>query len=127
MRLDVSHDVVSGADSDRDAIYIDKRIPQFSSRLTDRSGRPANLWKYLSLHEIYEARDMANGMGYDQAHLRATAKEHAAVVGDGVDWRRYEAEINGYLASIEHEKAANPPPPDQHVAPHRALRKQGHR
>ena len=127
MRIDNQHDVVSGADSDKDAIYIDKRIPQYSPKLKDKSGRPANLWKYLSIHEISEARDMQNGMGYDKAHIRATIRERTAVLADGVDWKEYEAEINGHLSGIEHEKAANPPPATQHVAPHRAIRRQGRR
>ena len=127
MRIDNTRDVVSGADSDKDAIYIDKRIPQYSPKLKDKSGRPANLWKYLSIHEISEAKDMANGMGYDKAHIRATIRERTAVLQDGVDWQAYEHEINGHLSSIEREKATNPPPSDQHVAPHRAVRKQGHR
>ncbi len=127
MRIDNTHDVVSGADSDKEAIYIDKRIPQYSPKLKDKSGRPANLWKYLSIHEIEEARLMADGMGYDPAHVRATTKERGAVQRDGVDWKRYSDEIDQYLKHIEREKEKNPPPADQHVAPHRAIRRQGKR
>ena len=128
MRIDNKHDVVSGADSDKSAVYIDRRIPQFSQILKGRGGRPANLWKYLSVHEIEEARLMAKGMGYDQAHDRATAKERQAVQADGVDWTRYTAQINGYLAATENQKVKNPPPAGQHYnMPHRHHRRQGKR
>ena len=120
MRIDNSHDVVSGADSDRSAIYIDRRIPQHSKRLKDKNGRPANLWKYLSVHETHEAKHMSRGVGYDQAHKIATAEERATVQRDGVSWPHYTQEINGYLSHIEHEKPKNPPPNDQHVAPRKA-------
>lgn len=128
MRIDHSHDVVSGADSDKTAVYIDRRIPQYSPKLKDKNGKPANLWKYLSIHETKEAKAMAGGMSYSSAHTNiATPAERKAVLDDGVSWKLYEAEINGYLAKIEHEKAKNPPPADQHVMPHRALRRQGKR
>ncbi len=127
MRIDNKHDVVSGADSDKHAIYIDRCIPQYSRKVKDKNGRPANLWKYLSVHETEEARLMAKGMGYDPAHIRATAKERAAVQVDGVDWRGYEAEIDGYLKIARDKKETNPPPADQHVMPHRAIRRKGKR
>lgn len=127
MRIDNSHDVVSGADSDRNAIYIDRRIPQHSARLKDKNGRPANLWKYLSVHETNEAQHMGRGASYDAAHKIATAAERQSVERDGVSWPHYEAEINGYLAHIEKQRPKNPPPNDLHVAPHRALRRKGHR
>ena len=127
MRIDNSHDVVSGADSDSRAIYIDRRIPQFSPRLRSSAGRPLNLWKHLSTHESWEAHLMGKGFDYEAAHKEATAREKRGVEKDGCSWKEYEAEINGYLAHIEKEKATNPPPPDQHVRPHRALRRQGKR
>ncbi len=127
MRIDNTRDVTSGADSDSQAIYIDRTIPQFSRTLRDAAGRPANLWKYLSVHEITEARAMAAGLPYEKAHLLATSQERQAVERDGVSWKLYEAEINGHLSHIEGKKPKNPPPPDQHVAPHRAVRRGGQR
>ena len=127
MRIDNTHDVVSGADSDTKAIYIDRRIPRLSPRLKDKRGGRANLWKYLTMHETTEAKLMAGGMGYDPAHRRATMRERALVESDGISWEAYEHEINGYLAHIEREKVEKPPPSDQHVAPHRTLRRRGKR
>jgi hypothetical protein len=122
--IDNSHDVVSGANSSKDPngpVYIDRRIPQFSPKLKDRNGQPANLWKYLAVHERVEADAMRDGMSYDHAHSRfATPAERAAVAADGVDWNAYTHEIDGYLDRIEHERAENPPP-DTHVDPQAAI------
>lgn len=35
-------------------------------------------WPYIFLHEVSEWRDMANGMGYEEAHARANALEYQA-------------------------------------------------
>jgi hypothetical protein len=123
--IDNSHDVVSGANSAKDPkgpVYVDRRIPEFSPTLKDRNGQPANLWKYLATHERTEAEAEARGMPYLKAHTDvATPAERAAVEADGVSWKAYTDEIDGYLAHIEHEKAANPPTEPLHVDPGAAI------
>ena len=122
MRIDHAHDVVSGADSDKSTIYIDRRIPQFSPRLKDKAGRPANLWKYLALHETKEAQAMAKGMEYVRAHNTvATPAEKQAVDADGVSWKLYSDEMDGYLDKIEREKVTRPPPKSLHIDPKKAV------
>ena len=122
MRIDHAHDVVSGADSSPTVVYIDRRIPQYSRRLKTKGGQPANLWKYLSVHETTEAKAMAGGMSYDKAHTNiATPAERKAVEADGVSWKEYTDEIDGYLDRIEREKPVNPPPKGEHVNPEAAI------
>lgn len=123
--IDNTHEVVSGANSARDPngpVYIDRRIPEFSPVLKDKTDAPVNLWKYLSLHERTEAEAMREGVDYKRAHEDiATPAERAAVEADGVDWAAYTYEIDGYLDHIEHEKADNPPPEALHVDPQAAI------
>lgn len=123
-KVDQSHEVVSGAVASKDTpgvTYIDPRIPEFSPILKDKDGNPADLHKYLTIHEQTERQAMAEGVPYDEAHTnRATVAERAAVEADGVDWKKYSEEIDGYLAKIEHEKATNPPP-DPHINPEAAI------
>ncbi len=122
--VDATRDVRSGAVASKNTpgvTYIDPRIPEFSPILRDREGNPANLHKYLAIHEQDERAAMAAGMPYDEAHTtRATPAERAAVEADGVDWTAYTHEIDGYLSAIEHEKVTNPPP-DPHVDPDAAV------
>src|SRR5208282_4010363 len=101
--------------------FIDRRIPEFSPTLKDAQGNPANLHKYLAVHETDEAARMRAGEAYPQAHIGATAAERAAVVVNGVDWAAYTHEIDGYLDHIEHEKPVNPPPGEMHVDPEAAI------
>ncbi len=101
MKFDNRFDVVSGADSKGDTVYIDRHIPQFSRKLKDKTGRPANLWKYLGTHEEWEDAAMARGFSYDRAHSKvATPMERKAVEADGVDWKEYTREIDGHLDKI---------------------------
>jgi hypothetical protein len=113
-----AYDVRSGAVASKEnpgLTYIDPRIPELSPILKDKDGNPANLHKYLTIHEQVERTAMAMGAPYDAAHTdRATPAERAAVEADGVSWKAYTEEIDGYLAKIEHEDAWNPPP-DPHV------------
>jgi len=122
--VDTTHDVRSGAVASKDTpgvTYIDPRIPEFSPILKDKDGNPANLHKYLTIHEQDERAAMVAGMPYDAAHTnRATPAERAAVEADGVSWKAYTEEIDGYLAKIEHETVKNPPP-DPHVDPNAAV------
>lgn len=128
MRIDHSHDIVCGANSDENTLYIDRRIPQYSPRLKDKSGRPANLWKYLQVHEMTEAKAMAGGMSYDRAHTSvATPAERKAVETDGVSWKLYSDEMDGYLDRIEREKVTNPPPAKMHVECQQAMKDGHHR
>ncbi len=122
MKFDNRFDVVSGADSKGDVVYIDRHIPQFSRKLKDKTGRPANLWKYLGTHEEWEDAAMARGFSYDRAHGKvATPMERKAVEADGVDWKEYTHEIDGYLDKIEKEKVTRPPPHGLHVDPRQAI------
>lgn len=119
MRIDHSRDIPSGANSSKTTVYIDKSIPQYSPRLKDKRGKPANLWKYLTVHETTEAKAMAKGMSYVQAHTTvATPAERKAVEADGVSWAAYTHEIDGYLDHTERKKA--PMPPGLHISPQQA-------
>ena len=122
MKFDNRYDIVSGADSKGETVYVDRRIPQYSPRLRTKDGKPANLWKYLGTHETYEAAAEARGFSYDRAHTKiATPMERRAVEADGVSWKEYSAEIDGYLSKIEHEKVTRPPPTGLHVDPESAI------
>ncbi len=115
MRIDHSRSIPSGANSSKDTVYIDRDIPQYSPRLKDRNGRPANLWKYLTVHETTEAHAMGKGMPYLQAHQQiATPAERQAVERDGVNWNEYTKEMDGYLRHTERKKAT--PPKGLHVS-----------
>lgn len=122
MKFDNRYDIVSGADSKGETVYVDRRIPQYSPRLRTKAGKPANLWKYLGTHETYETAAMDRGFSYDRAHTKVgTPMERRAVEADGVSWKEYSAEIDGYLAKIEHEKVTRPPPKGLHVDPESAI------
>lgn len=128
MKFDNRFDIVSGADSRGDVVYIDRRIPQYSPKLRDKTGRPANLWKYLGIHEVYEDAAMQRGFSYERAHTKvATPTEKRAVEADGVDWKAYTHEIDGYLDRIEKEKVTRPPPAGLHVNPMTAIGRHHHR
>jgi hypothetical protein len=91
-------------------VNIDKRIPQFDNRLKLPNGQPANLHKYLMVHEIEEHKAMQQGMPYEKAHLNVgTPAERKAVEADGVNWGEYEKIMDGYLAQTEHENPKDPP------------------
>ena len=142
-KIDNTHDVVSGANSAKDPngpVYVDEHIPEHSPLLEDRDGNPANLHKYLAVHETTERTGMAKAIAafkqeygrepnaaelkkiYNNVHTNiATPAERAAVEADGVSWKGYTDEIDGYLSKIEHEKAANPPTEPLHVDPDAAI------
>jgi N12 class adenine-specific DNA methylase len=127
--VDTTYDIRSGAVASKDPngpVFIDRRIPQFSPTLKARDGGPAHLWKYLAIHETEERAAMAKGMPYEKAHETvATPAERTAVEDDGVDWKAYTREMDGYLAAIEHEPVKNPPP-NPHVDPNVAVGKPHH-
>jgi hypothetical protein len=122
-KIDATHTVVSGANSTADGtVVVDHNIPEFSPTLKDAQGNPANLHKYLAVHETTEADAMKRGMSYDEAHTKvATPAERAAVEADGVDWNAYTKEMDGYLDHIEHEPNTNPPPGQMHINPEDAI------
>lgn len=122
-KINNSYHIRSGADSGDDGtVFVDRRIPKYSPKLKDKNGNPANLWKYLAIHETDEAGAQARGMSYDDAHTDvATPAERAAVEADGVNWKEYTAEIDGYLAKIERQKATRLPPEHLHVDPDAAI------
>lgn len=110
-----SNNVPYGAGaSDTDSGYpvnIDKSIPQYNPKLLDKTGKPADLWKYLSIHEIEEHKAMLQGTSYLKAHHNiATPAEKAAVEADGVNWNEYEKIMDGYLKHTEHEDYTDTPP-----------------
>ena len=92
-------------------VNIDKSIPQYDDRLKDKTGKPADLWKYLSIHEIAEHNAMEhNKTPYLKAHHDiATPAERAAVEADGVNWNEYEKIIDGHLKHTEHENSSDTP------------------
>ena len=122
-KIDATHTVLSGANSTADGtVVVDRNIPEFSPTLKDKDGNPANLHKYLAVHETVEADAMKRGMSYDDAHTKvATPAERAAVEADGVDWNAYTKEMDGYLDHIEHEPNTNPPPGQMHIDPEDAI------
>jgi hypothetical protein len=122
-KIDATHTVISGANSTADGtVVVDHNIPEFSPTLKDKDGNPANLHKYLAVHEAVEADAMKRGMSYDDAHTKvATPAERAAVEADGVDWNAYTKEMDGYLDHIEHEANTNPPPGQMHIDPEDAI------
>lgn len=150
IRFNNSHTVRSLANSnlhDPDEVYIDHRFPRFDPKVTDKTGKPADLWKYIGLHETDEAHALKgavaefhqkhgrapnkNELGtiYDTVHSNvATPAEMAALKADGVDEKKYNAAIDGFLNKIEHEPNTNPPPtphidPDLAIGHHRSTNK----
>lgn len=122
MKFDNRFDIVSGADSKGGVVYIDRRIPRFSPKLRDKRGRSVDLWKYLGIHEENEDAAMRRGYSYIRAHDKvATPMERRLVEADGVDWKAYTKEIDGYLDRIEKEKVTRPPPKNLHVDPQKAV------
>jgi hypothetical protein len=120
--IDATHTVRSGANSTTDGtVVVDNHIPQFSPKLKDAQGNPANLHDFLAEHETVEAQLMKEGVPYEQAHIRATAAERAKVEAAGVDWNAYTHEIDGYLDHVEHEPNSNPPTQPLHVDPEAAI------
>ena len=79
-------------------VNIDKRIPKYDDKLKLPNGPPADLHKYLTIHEIEEYKAMKAGIPYHKAHHDiATPMEKKAVESDGVSWKEYEAVMDGYL------------------------------
>jgi len=91
-------------------VNIDRRMPRYDDKLRLPNGQPADLWKYLKIHETTEYPHMKLGMSYEKAHKEATAAERAAVEADDVNWNEYEKIMDGYLSEIEHEKPKQLPP-----------------
>lgn len=120
--IDASHDVLSGANSGRGIVDIDRRIPQYSPHLRDASGRPVNIWNDLAEHEEDEEKEMKRGLPYKKAHPLATQAEKTRANALGIPWRPLEDEIAGLLSHIEHEKVHNPPKNALHVSPRAAIR-----
>lgn len=91
-------------------VNIDRRMPRYDPKVLDKTGKPADLWKYLKIHEIEEHKAMLGGTPYAKAHSTiATPAERAAVEADGVNWKEYEHVMDGYLSEIEHEHPKHPP------------------
>jgi len=141
-KIDATHTVLSGANSTADGtVVVDHNIPEFSPTLKDKDGNPANLHKYLVVHETAESEAMAKWKAEfiaregrvptqeettkyynDVAHPKiATPAERAAVEADGVSWPGYTHEMDGYLDRIEHEPNTNPPPGQMHIDPEAAI------
>ena len=92
-------------------VNIDRRMPRYDDKLRLPNGQPADLWKYLKIHELDEYHHMKLGMNYKDAHSKqAMPAERAAVEADGLNWNEYTKVMDGYLSEIEHEKSKNLPP-----------------
>lgn len=75
-----------------------------------------------SLGELQKSKGDELRRIYGNVHTNiATPAERAAVEADGVSWKGYTDEIDGYLSKIEHEKAVNPPTEPLHVDPDAAI------
>jgi len=123
LNVDNSCDVICGAVGSKKhdgLIYVDRHIPEFSPKLKERSGKPARLWTYLAVHEYCERHRMGDGASYLPAHNYATARERRVVEADGVNWRAYTEEMDGFLDRVEHEHAKRVPP-DPHVSCRQAV------
>lgn len=106
----------AGSSKDGSTVYIDRRVP----RSLNIDGKVIDPAKYLSVHERTENMLMTHGgMSYEDAHHAATQAERQALEADGVDWKSYEAHINGMLRTIEQEKVQKPPP-DLYLKPYHA-------
>lgn len=106
--VDRTHDVpaFAGSSNDDGTVYIDKKVPH--TLVID--GKPIDPAKYLAIHEQTEHELMTGqGLSYEDAHKQATAAEKAQVEADGIDWKSYEAHINGMLHTIENEPIKDPP------------------
>ena len=123
----------AGASNNSNVVNIDSRIPRYDPKLLDKTGKPADLHKYLAIHEDAEKPEMEKLIkegvprqkAYLQAHYHtATPAERAAVEADGVDWKEYSEIIDGYLKKTEHENPKNAPA-DLYTKPysHNQLRK----
>jgi hypothetical protein len=119
---------LAGSSNDDRTVYIDRRVP----RETTISGVTFDPAEPLSVHEQTEHRAMRRGIPYQTAHETvATPAERRWVESHGIDWKRYEAFMDGLLAHIEHEHPVHPPP-DLYVKPYPhakqlLLRREGHR
>lgn len=109
MSVNRSYDVpyLGGSSKDGKTVYIDRRVPQ----VLNVAGKSVDPAKYLSVHETTENHLMTKqGLSYEDAHHQATTAERAAVQKDGLDWKSYEAHMDGLLSNIEHENPKSPPP-----------------
>ncbi len=113
-QVDNSHHVPYGAGASNTPtgfpVNIDKRIPKYDDKLKLPNGQPADLHKYLTIHEIEEYKAMRAGIPYHKAHHEiATPMEKKAVESDGVSWKEYTAIMDGYLKKTEEEGYKNLP------------------
>jgi hypothetical protein len=89
VKFDNRFDIVSGADSKGDVVYIDRRLPRYSRRLKTRDGKPADLWKYLGIHETYEDAAEKRGFSYSRAHEKGCHANGAQ--GGRSRWHKLES------------------------------------
>ena len=114
-QVDNSHHVPYGAGASNTPtgfpVNVDKRIPKYDDKLKLPNGQPADLHKYLTIHEIEEYKAMKAGIPYHKAHHDiATPMEKKAVESDGVSWKEYEHIMDGYLKETEEGGYKNLPP-----------------
>lgn len=117
-QVDRTHDVpaFAGSSNDGKTVYIDRHVPAS----VEINGKPVDLAKYLAMHETTEHRLMTeHGLPYAEAHKLATQAERGLLESDGVDWKSYEAHVNGMLRTIEHEPIQSAPD-DLYLKPYHA-------
>jgi hypothetical protein len=122
-RFDVKSLSVASKDTP-DLVFVDNSVPRYDDKLKTLDGKPADLFKYLAIHEINERTAMAKGVPYLKAHEEyATPAERAAVIKDcGPEgWIKYSEIMDGYLKKAEHKKILKPPP-NPHVSPALAVK-----
>lgn len=104
----------AGSSNDAGTVYIDRHVP----RSINIDGKSVDIAPFLATHETTEHKLMVeDGLSYADAHKQATAAERAQVEAAGIDWKSYEAHINGMLRTIEQEKLARTPP-DLYLKPY---------
>ena len=111
---------LAGYSKDGRTVYIDKRVP---TTIKTKAGDTVDIIKYLTIHESYEkGLEDAEGLKYQAAHAKATAKEREAVEGDGHDWTAYQEAMAGYYEHARTEFTRASVPADLDLEPYRDMK-----
>lgn len=97
---------LAGYNYDARIVYIDRHLP----KTTEISGKQCNVDKYLILHEVVEnALEDFLKLEYHLAHQIALRIERQAVEADGFSWKEYDAFMQKWIKTAEHEKITKTP------------------
>lgn len=88
---------VAGYSADGHTLYMDKDVPE-------------EYWPHIAVHEAVEkALEDDLGEDYFVAHQHALKYERAAVEKAGLEWNKYNAEINPLVKKDEHKSLTKTP------------------